>query len=296
MVTMASAALALGVGLAAVDASAMEGPCAKGRKTETSKLHDGISMIEESCEDPLYHAFVVTVDLDQGGYRFFVTPYENRRRTTSAFVEKYDALLAINGGFWGGEWGGFTVGEGELWKKDDFDTSTVVGFGPRGDDGRLRVDFRPTEEMLTKPLPWMQQALTGIPMLIEGGKIVDVEVDHTLFKHKHPRTAMGMTKDGSTVLLVVVDGRQPDWSLGLKTEQLAQLLGSHGAHTAVNLDGGSSSTLVVPKLGGLVNDPCYKKADERQVPNHLGIVEVSTKTTKKAALSWLLDPLSKLFG
>ena len=120
--------------------------------------------------------------------------------------------------------------------------------------------------------------------LLRDGAAVETEVEHTLFQHKHPRTAMGLSKDGSTMWLVVIDGRQPGWSKGLRTDQVATLLGSHGAWNAANLDGGSSSTLVIPSMGGLVNDPCYKKADERKVPNHLGIVRVGKKKGKVARL------------
>jgi hypothetical protein len=274
--------------------AAQKGPCSQGRSHESKTLDAGIVLHEESCTDPEYHAFVVEMDLDAPGWDFVVTPYKSRRRTTSSFAGKFDAFVATNGGFWGGEWGGFTVSSGELWPKkaEDFDSSTVVGFGSRDASGRLRVEIRPTEEMLTEPLPWMRHALTGIPLLLDQGEAVETENEHTLFVHKHPRTALGLSKDGGTVWIAVIDGRQKGWSRGLRTSQVGQLLRSYGAWSALNLDGGSSSTLVVPSLGGLVNDPCYKKADERAVPNHLGIVRVKKK--KKGPLARLLAPLHAL--
>jgi hypothetical protein len=72
---------------------------------------------------------------------------------------------------------------------------------------------------------------------------------------------------------------------------MARLLESHGAWRAANLDGGSSSTLVIPSMGGLVNKPSYKKADERSIANHLGILPA---VKKKASASWILDPLGWL--
>ncbi len=278
-------------------AAASQGPCAKGRSHESRTLDAGIVLHEESCADPEYHAFIVEMDLDAAGWDFIVTPYKSRRRTTSSFAEKFDAFVAFNGGFWGGEWGGFTVSNSELWPKnaEDLDSSTVVGFGSRDPSGRLRVEIRPTEEMLTEPLPWMRHALTGIPLLLDAGEPVETDIEHTLFVHKHPRTALGLSKDRDTVWIGVIDGRQKGWSKGLKTSQVGQLLRSYGAWSAVNLDGGSSSTLVVPSLGGLVNDPCFKKADERAVPNHLGIVRVGKKKKKKAGpLARLLAPLHAL--
>jgi hypothetical protein len=271
--------------LAPVAGAGVKSPCEKGRKVESGSVSGGIKLVKESCEEPLYRAFLVELDLDEPGYAFQVTPWKKRRRTTSDFADMYGALVAINGGFWGGEWGGFTVADGQIWAKgvEDLDTSTVVGFGGR-EKGRLRVEIRPTEEILTEPPKWMEHALTAIPTLLRDGEPVEMEIEHTLFQHKHPRTAIGLSKDGSTLLLVVIDGRQPGWSKGLRTDQVAALLGSHGAWNAANLDGGSSSTLVIPSKGGLVNDPCYKKADERNVPNHLGIVHVGKKKGKLARL------------
>lgn len=289
---MACAALVLVMAAGRAGASA-KGPCAKHREVETKALDKGIVLHEESCADPVYRAFVVEMDLDAPGHDFLVTPYKKRRRTTSSFAAMFDACVAVNGGFWGGEWGGFTVAAGELWPKNaqDFETSTVVGFGPR-QSGRLRVEIRPTAEVLTEPLGWMRHALTGIPLLLENGERVETESAHTLFVHKHPRTALGLGKDGSTLYIVVVDGRQPGYSKGLRTSQVGSLLASYGAWDALNLDGGSSSTLVIPSLGGLVNDPCFKKADERSVPNHLGIVR--TKVKKKGVVARLLGPLALL--
>jgi hypothetical protein len=67
-----------------------------------------------------------------------------------------------------------------------------------------------------------------------------------------PRTAIGAQADG-TLLLVVVDGRQPNWSLGLTHDALARLMRQLGAVEAINLDGGGASTMVVE--GEVVNRP-----------------------------------------
>jgi exopolysaccharide biosynthesis protein len=59
-----------------------------------------------------------------------------------------------------------------------------------------------------------------------------------------PRTALGVTKDGH-VLLVVVDGRQPDHSIGMTLTELAGFMKELGATQAMNLDGGGSSEMTV---------------------------------------------------
>ena len=61
---------------------------------------------------------------------------------------------------------------------------------------------------------------------------------------RHPRTAAGVSADGKTLYLVVVDGRQEGWSVGVTLPELADLLLDLGADDAVNLDGGGSSSFV----------------------------------------------------
>jgi len=89
---------------------------------------------------------------------------------------------------------------------------------------------------------------------------------------RHPRTAAGVTRDGRTLLLVVVDGRQPGWSIGATLPELASLLIEAGAWTALNLDGGGSTTMWRREPGGagrVLNRPSDRRV--RPVANHLGI-------------------------
>lgn len=67
-----------------------------------------------------------------------------------------------------------------------------------------------------------------------------------------PRSFVGRMASGR-VLFVVVDGRQPDWSVGVALEDAVELMAHLGAVDAMNLDGGGSSTLVVNGL--VVNQP-----------------------------------------
>ncbi|KPD00169.1 Flagellar filament outer layer protein Flaa [Geobacillus sp. BCO2] len=65
----------------------------------------------------------------------------------------------------------------------------------------------------------------------------------------HPRTAVGIDKNGN-VMLVVVDGRQPAHSQGMTLNELAKLMHELGAVDAMTLDGGGSSTFVVRQPNG----------------------------------------------
>ena len=89
---------------------------------------------------------------------------------------------------------------------------------------------------------------------------------------RHPRTAVGLSKDGTTLILLVVDGRQPDWSVGVTLPELAAMMIRLGADDALNLDGGGSSAFVFthPHSGEqLTNRPSDGRY--RAVANNLGI-------------------------
>lgn len=70
---------------------------------------------------------------------------------------------------------------------------------------------------------------------------------------RHPRTAVGVSSDGRTAFLFVIDGRQ-EHSAGATLEELATLLVAEGAHTVYNLDGGGSTTMALAG-GVVVNSP-----------------------------------------
>lgn len=67
-----------------------------------------------------------------------------------------------------------------------------------------------------------------------------------------PRTAIGQRKDG-IVLFLVIDGRNPGYSIGIDMASMINIFKRYKAHNAANLDGGGSSTLVIN--GKVVNNP-----------------------------------------
>lgn len=87
----------------------------------------------------------------------------------------------------------------------------------------------------------------------------------------HPRTAIGFSRDGKKYYLVVIDGRQTDFSVGATTGQVGDILNSLGAFTGMNLDGGGSSSMTVS--GEIKNTP--SDGSERAVANGIMV------TTKK---------------
>jgi len=127
-------------------------------------------------------------------------------------------------------------------------------------------------------------ALGGGPRLLDKGKIPCLQDDEGFGKgfvtHRHPRTALGMRPDG-TLVLVVVDGRQPCWSIGLSLPDLARLMRDElGCTDAVNLDGGGSTTFYLD--GKVVNQP--SDGHLRPVSNGLCLYP-KHKATKKPPVS-----------
>jgi hypothetical protein len=90
---------------------------------------------------------------------------------------------------------------------------------------------------------------------------------------RHPRTAAGVSRDGKTLLLLVVDGRQPGWSIGVTLPELAQMMLEAGAWNAVNLDGGGSSAMWHREPGAAAGRILNRPSDGRVRPaaNHLGV-------------------------
>ncbi|MBA4494575.1 phosphodiester glycosidase family protein [Paenactinomyces guangxiensis] len=110
-------------------------------------------------------------------------------------------------------------------------------------------------------------AVGGGALLVKEGKVVTSDNGPL-----HPRTAVGFSKDGKKMILATVDGRSKD-SRGMTLLELAHWMKEQGAWTALNLDGGGSSTMIARRQGveGLqvINTP--SDGAERPVPNGVGI-------------------------
>lgn len=129
--------------------------------------------------------------------------------------------------------------------------------------------------------PAFDQAVYAVgagPTLVKGGQIylttAQEEFPPDIAVGRAPRTALGLSKDGDTIL-AVVDGRQSD-SIGMSLLELATLMQELGAVDAMNLDGGGSSDLVID--GRVVNSPSDGR--ERKVATALGVFPAAATPTK----------------
>jgi hypothetical protein len=115
------------------------------------------------------------------------------------------------------------------------------------------------------------QVVGGFPLLLhEGIRVGDLGVgDRPSFSAaRHPRTAVGYDSDENLLWVVVVDGRQPDYSDGMTLPELATVLEALEVEEALNLDGGGSTVMVLE--GEAVSRPSDPEG-ERPVVNALAI-------------------------
>ncbi len=130
-----------------------------------------------------------------------------------------------------------------------------------GDTVRLGLQVPPVKGAVK----WL---VGGGPLLVHEGQVAGEHLaswgNGGFAWSRHPRTAVGVSADGTTAFLVAVDGRQPGYSEGMTLSELATFLTQLGAHQAINLDGGGSTTMVI--AGKAVNRPA-EDGQERPVSN-----------------------------
>ncbi len=102
--------------------------------------------------------------------------------------------------------------------------------------------------------PDTQFAVSGNAMILSNGMATPPAVDLV----RHPRSAVGISKNGKTLIMIAVDGRQ-EKSRGVTLGELAAIFQRYEADSAINLDGGGSTSLVLKDPGtgvfSIINQP-----------------------------------------
>ena len=182
---------------------------------------------------------------------------------TSVTAAENDAILAVNGDYYGANSSGYVIRNGVVYR------DTVRENSNNGDlaiykDGSFKIIYEDqiSAEQLVKD--GVVNLLAFGPALVENGEIAvgkNQEVGQAMASN--PRTAIGII-DENHYIIVVSDGRTSE-SEGLSLYQLAEVMKSYGAKIAYNLDGGGSSTLYFN--GQVINKPTTggNKISERAV-------------------------------
>ena len=186
--------------------------------------------------------------------------------TTSDMAEENNAVLAINGDYYGARQSGYVIRNGVVYRNQGSNGEDMV----ISKDGTLSFvsESDTTTDSLIQKQAW--QVLSFGPVLVENGQIAVTENDEVgMAMASNPRTAIG-TVAKNHYLFVVSDGRTSE-SAGLSLYELANFMKSLGATNVYNLDGGGSSTMVFQ--GEVVNNPTTNgnKISERAVSDILYI-------------------------
>lgn len=185
--------------------------------------------------------------------------------TTSNIARRADAVAAINGGGFYDPNGtgtgrlpyGFILHEGKYLLGEQVGDEERVDFIGMTKNGSLIAGQYNKREL--RELGAVEGLTFGPPIIVNGEKMIKSGDGGWGIS---PRSAIGQKRDG-TILFLVIDGRQPGYSIGATLADMQNILYEQGAYTAANLDGGSSTTLYYN--GKVVNKPA-DLLGERMIP------------------------------
>ena len=186
---------------------------------------------------------------------------KNITKKTSTIAENINAILAINGDYYGVQENGYVLKNGTIYRSTaEKNQEDLVIY----EDGTFEIINESDEDINTLLANGAYNILSFGPALVKNGEI-SVSKNEEVGKSmaSNPRTAIGVIDDLHYVF-VVSDGRT-NLSEGLSLYELAEFMKEIGVTTAYNLDGGGSSTMYFN--GKVVNNPTTNgnKISERSV-------------------------------
>lgn len=266
-----------------------------------SDPYPGIHLVERIEASPANRIHVAYVSLCTTGVRMAATRAPSALQTPGSWAADVGVQLATNGDFFvaGPQVYGDAVGEGVAWPLAQTGLPQTDGwyyqhygwiaFGPDWVEfdhtGRTKTEdaarfgialgWKPGEVAMDHRSDTIA-LVSGFPELVIEGQTYTCDSptadtcfpDRSDMRDRNPRTAMGLTEDRATFLLVTVDGRDPGTSEGMYGAELAALMAELGAWEAFNLDGGGSTAMWLQGAGYL-NAPSDGSA--RSVANHWGV-------------------------
>ncbi|WP_256009844.1 phosphodiester glycosidase family protein [Desertivirga xinjiangensis] len=246
----------------------------------TYTLYEGVNMTKVKLlnkDDEPLQLYFLTVNLAYPGITMEAAMPNNqhvfgRQKVRDMITHKNAALsdqevvAALNGDYWD------TSTNGEPLGPVIMNTEVVKPF-PSGTYYFLSVLKNNTAEIGNSTLfgsltYQMKETLGGRYLLVNEG----LDRSASLNKNVEPRTSVGLLSK-SKVVFMVVDGRKVDHSVGISMQDMAKIFMAIGAKTAINLDGGGSSTLIERQISGdysTVNQPTDNP--ERSVANAWTII------------------------
>lgn len=235
-------------------------------QTEWTAVAPGVDY--EHVQDGFLDIHVIRIDLTSDQIRIIATRQSDAGTRVSDFAKRTHAIAAINGDYFDKAMKpiGLAIGACGQWEESkDTAREGVVAFGSN------RAEVRPQSEVMDPPEEWITSAVSGWPMLVrECRALTSAELpgSDAFTRSPHARTAVGLSKDGTTLYFVVADGRRKD-APGLTLGQLAAWMSDKlQVCSAINLDGGGSSAMWLTDK--IVNEP--SDGSERKVGDHIAVV------------------------
>lgn len=161
----------------------------------------------------------------------------------------FDAILAINGDYYGNGSKGVVIRNGEVYRKENGDSDVCVLFY----DGTMKTYTAEQFDVEAVIANGAYQAWSFGPRLLdeESNRINSFTINSHI-REENPRTAIGYYEPGHYAF-IVVDGRQSGYSYGLTLTRFSELFEKLGCKAAYNLDGGKTSEMTFQDA--LVNRP-----------------------------------------
>jgi Phosphodiester glycosidase len=270
-------------------------PGAIQAETTVQPLFNGVSYHQIVRTSPLpMVAHVITLDLTKPGLRISVTPPDRSQGMEQVAQTVSDRLVAaraqvvinasyflpFNGGSQNGEdyypksgqgaqVAGAARGDGRQVSPAEIDLDLRVNSIVCMTGARISIADGQVCPALTR------DAVAAGPRLLTNGSVTPLPpFDFSKADARGPRTAIGISADQRTAYLVVVDGRQADYSMGASLPELVTLFQELGASNAINLDGGGSAAMSMAQADGsatLLSRPIHTGVPgrERPVANHV---------------------------
>ena len=231
-----------------------------GRAEErTTRPYPGVVHIHRTENLQDYHLLI----LAPRAMEAVGTDQDQAWSVVSDFARRTGAQIAINANFFSKtESCGVTAGDGRLWTAVFEGCPMTIAFFR---DGKASIhDRKALAGSAMVPTAGLLAAVSGRPGLVENAR--PSPTIERFASIRHPRTALGLRKDGTLVILVA-DGRR-EQALGFTGPEMSEIFLHERVVDAINLDGGGSTTLYIEAEGGIQNRP--SDGHERVVVNQLG--------------------------
>ena len=233
--------------------------------TENSYQDDNITIEMKEYYENNTKIYVADIQLNSADYLKTAlasnTYGKNITQKTSEMAMSNNAILAINGDYYGAKESGYVIRNGTLYRDYGSSDTDVLCIYADGHFEITNSSEKTAQQLISEGVV---QAFSFGPALVEKGQI-SVSKGEEVGKAmaSNPRTAIGIIDDKHYVF-VVSDGRTSE-SEGLSLSELAEFMQSLGVTCAYNLDGGGSSTMYFN--GEIVNNPTTsgKTIKERSV-------------------------------